>query len=203
MFKERLKEMAPLVLRLALALIFIYHGLEKVAPRANEWGASWATNFWKKQAEPPAEVIAKLSEYTPGQKKMESYKGEQVVMARDITRTVYNLDKASPPMGLGTHAVQLAVAWGELFGGAAMLLGVWTRLASVGLVVIQIGAIALVTGFRGFSFTEGGYEYNVALVAMCVALILTGSGPWAVDRIKYRSKPKVAVAAEKSVAAPV
>ena len=188
MFKERLKEMSPLVLRLALALIFIYHGLEKVAPRGNEWGASWASNFWKRQAEPPPELMAKLDEFATGQREMKSlYTSKDFLMARDVNKMVYSLENASPPGGLGTHIVQLAVAWGELLGGVALLLGVWTRLVSGGMLVIQIGAIALSTGLRGFSITEGGYEYNVALIAMCVALILTGSGPWAVERIRYRA----------------
>ena len=41
MFDEALRRntLVPLVLRLALAAIFIYHGLDKVSGKNNEWGA--------------------------------------------------------------------------------------------------------------------------------------------------------------------
>src|SRR5262249_7199983 len=71
--------------------------------------------------------------------------------------------------------VQLIVAWGEFAGGVALLLGFLTRLAALGEFVIQVGAIYVVTWVRGFSFAAGGgYEYNVVLLASCLALVLAG-----------------------------
>ena len=59
-----------------------------------------------------------------------------------------------------------------------------TRWAALGLIVIQIGAIYLVTWAQGFtSLQGGGYGYNVALIAMLVALVLAGGGALALDRL--------------------
>src|SRR5262249_18459737 len=73
------------------------------------------------------------------------------------------------------------VAWTELVGGLALAVGLLTRLAALGIGVVQVGAILLVTGQRefvhdlippgshtGFVFTSIGFEYNFALLAMCV-----------------------------------
>ena len=53
------------------------------------------------------------------------------------------------------------------------------------MIVVQVGAISMVTYARGFSSVGGafasGYEYNVALVAMCLPLALTGAGTLSVD----------------------
>ena len=81
---------------------------------------------------------------------------------------------------------QFLVAWGELLGGIAMLLGFLTRWAALGLVIIQIGAIATVTFAKGFSAGGGaGYEYNLALIGMCLALMLTGGGPVSADQLLF------------------
>jgi putative oxidoreductase len=86
---------------------------------------------------------------------------------------------------LQLHAsIQLLVAWGELLGGIALLLGILTRWAALGLIIIQIGAIYMVTWAQGFSSLQGGgYGYNVALIAMLLALVLLGGGAYAVDRL--------------------
>src|SRR2546430_1093004 len=95
---------APLVLRLALAAIFIYHGYMLVS---KDWGR---------------DALAGSGQPVP---------------------------------------VQVAVAWGQLIGGIAMLVGFLTRLAALGLIVIMGGAIALVHWEHGFSIQNHGYEYNV------------------------------------------
>jgi putative oxidoreductase len=84
--------------------------------------------------------------------------------------------------------LQLLVAWGELVGGVVLLLGFLTRWAALALILIQVGAICMVTGARGFAPTgETGYEYNVALVAMCLALVVLGGGTLALNRLFWRS----------------
>jgi uncharacterized membrane protein YphA (DoxX/SURF4 family) len=105
-------------------------------------------------------------------------------------------------------AVQVAVAWGEVLCGAACLLGLCSRLSALGMIAIMAGAIILVTGQRdftqidytvmpiqevrnpdaGFTRLAPGYEYNVAIIAMCVALIALGSGPYSLDRFLWRRK---------------
>ena len=63
-----------------------------------------------------------------------------------------------------------------------MLLGFLTRLAALGLIGIMAGAIARVHWEHGFNIVKGGYEYNMLIIVVCIALILTGPGSVAVDR---------------------
>ena len=91
-----------------------------------------------------------------------------------------------------TEATQMTVAWGEMVCGAAILFGLASRLAAIGLIVIQVGAIVLVTGEEfirseltkhGFEFRRPGFEYNVALIILCLAIMLLGSGVFSADHL--------------------
>jgi putative oxidoreductase len=95
------------------------------------------------------------------------------------------------PKLLTYNGVQFAVAWGELVGGAALVLGVLTRIAAAGMIAIQIGAIVLVTAARGFITAEGsGWEYNFILLAGCLALVFLGGGACAVDHLARAPQKK-------------
>src|SRR5262245_2337810 len=193
--------LAPLVLRLALASIFIYHGLEKIVPKENDWGSAWATEQWKQQAKPPKEVADTLDKFIidltgperePG-KEPPDPKGDPkaakqnaaavaVQDARVRVNLAYGQKAVALPSSLEVHWAQLAVAWGELLGGIALLIGFLPRIAALGLMIIQVGAIYTVTWERGFSFASGGgYEYNVAILAMCLAVVCLGGGPLSVS----------------------
>src|SRR5947209_14519970 len=50
---------------------------------------------------------------------------------------------------LQSHAVQLLVAWGEFLGGIALALGLLTRLAALGEMIIQVGAVYRYPSHRG------------------------------------------------------
>jgi uncharacterized membrane protein YphA (DoxX/SURF4 family) len=182
--------LAPLVLRLALAVIFIYHGNIKVFGPNADLGASWATQQWAAQSKIPADLLARVDQI-PDSKLDEETKTE---VKADLA-TSYARDASAPPEALTAwHWTQYAVAWGELVGGIALLVGILTRLAALGLIVIQVGAVWTVTGLHGFSVTRGGgYEYNLALIAMCLALVIMGGGTWAVDRFFRRSTTKAPV----------
>jgi len=179
--------LAPLVLRVALAVIFIYHGLGKVIGEGKDWGANWAVNAWRERSKPPKEAQDRLTEREEAQKDAE--KKEQARLAKAELEAAYN--KAAkedlPPEALSYHWAQLAVAWGEVLGGFALLFGLLTRVAAVGLLIIQAGAILTVTAARGFSFVRGGgYEYNLALIAMCLTVLLVGGGPFAIDNVVFK-----------------
>jgi len=195
----------PLLLRLTLAAIFIYHGVSKVASPQNDWGVSWATNMWQNQGAVPKAPMAELDkglkrlqdEETALKKDGEKLTGtdkeenarrveenaarqNEFRMAQEKIKTAFSASSTLPE-ALSYQGVQLAVAWGELLCGVAMLLGLLTRLAALGLIVIMIGAIYTVTGAQGFSGAAGGYEYNLAILAMCVVLIIKGAGTLSLD----------------------
>jgi putative oxidoreductase len=145
---ERKAELAALFLRLALAVIFLYHGLDKIMGRDHDWGAAWATKMWLNNP--------------------------------DVQRVGPDGDPVTP--GEMFPAVQLLVAWAEALGGAALAVGLFSRIAAVAMIIVQAGAIWLVTFARGFAGV-GGYEYNVALIVMCLAVLILGDGALAVDKL--------------------
>ena len=73
--------------------------------------------------------------------------------------------------------LQVLVSWGEFVGGLAILAGFLTPWAALGIIIIMLGAIITVHGKNGFNMMNGGFEYNFALIMMCLALIATGAGP--------------------------
>jgi putative oxidoreductase len=75
-----------------------------------------------------------------------------------------------------------AVATGaaEVFAGVASLLGVLTRPAALAVLVTQAVAIAKVHAKNGFDIAKGGYEYNLALMAIAAALLVAGPGIFSV-----------------------
>ncbi len=110
--------LAAIILRLSLAVIFLMHGLDKIV--FYDGGADWLN---RKFGRMPEELRTKPEkERTPTQ----------------------------IPTDLTMPAVQIAVAWGEFLGGLALALGMLTRLAAFGEILIQIGALVLVTAPFGF-----------------------------------------------------
>lgn len=114
-----------LLVRLALAVVFILHGWEKVA---------------------------------------------------DMAKTV----EAFGGMGFAPFWAYL-VAWVELLGGLAMLLGVWTKCVGYLLAIIMAVAIYVVKGMgMGLS---GGYEFNVVLLLIALGVAFAGPGELTIKKL--------------------
>lgn len=64
----------------------------------------------------------------------------------------------------------------EVLAGAMSIAGVFTRVAALAVLVTQGMAVAKVHGPKGFSNQEGGYEFNLALMAIAAGLLLAGPG---------------------------
>lgn len=152
--------LVSVILRLALAVIFLFHGLDKIVNGSG--GAGWVNR-----------VYGSLPETTDLKGANQRTQADQI------------------PTSMTFMGTQLAVAWGEFLGGLALAAGMLTRLAALGLIIIQIGAVVLVTAPRGFVFAKGGgYEYNMALIAMCLALLILGAGKWSVDALLLAQRRK-------------
>ncbi len=77
------------------------------------------------------------------------------------------------------HAIAAGAA--EAGGGALLALGAATPLGAALLTATMITAIQRVHGAKGPWVTDGGYEYNVVLIAAVLALAETGPGSPSVD----------------------
>jgi putative oxidoreductase len=126
--------LAPTILRLALATIFIFHGGQK----AFGWfgGKGWSATMTSLTAS----------------------------------------DGLNFPYWLAALGVLVEVA-----GAAGLLLGLFTRLAALGIFCAMLVAIYYVHFANGFS-GPGGFEYPFALAAMAFALVSIGGGRFSVDR---------------------
>lgn len=82
----------------------------------------------------------------------------------------------------------------ELLGGIALVFGLLTRLAALGLAFDMIGAILFVHLKNGF-FLPQGSEFALAMLAMSAALVFTGAGEFSLDALIGRQKGLVPTAA--------
>ena len=79
----------------------------------------------------------------------------------------------------------------EPLGSLALLLGLLTRWAAAGLGIIMVGAVyfaRFTLGASLFTSPQGtGLDYNLLLLAGCIALFAFGAGAWSVDAIRGRA----------------
>ncbi len=81
--------------------------------------------------------------------------------------------------GLGIPAA-LFFAWivalVETLGGAALLLGIFTRYAALLLAIDMLTALLVFHLPKGFSILNGGYEFVLLLLLGNISLLLSGAG---------------------------
>jgi putative oxidoreductase len=69
----------------------------------------------------------------------------------------------------------------EAGGGAMLAIGFLTPLASAAVIGVMNQAVRTVHWQKGFFSSNGGYEFNLVLVASAVALADLGPGEWSLD----------------------
>jgi len=217
-----------LILRASLAVVFLYHGLDKLLSPGSAWGTNWAAGFQQRESQPPPRTLEKLqhlptrawltteesaklqddvakadaAEAERLQQEADSLAAQRLRETADRLHHAYALESA-PSLPTFSFAVQYAVTWGEIIGGVALLLGILTRLAAAGMIVIQLGAIYFVTGPLGLTRGVGvGYEYNLCLIAMCLCLVIMGAGGWSIDHFLRWGRRTPAKQAEQQAQPP-
>lgn len=83
----------------------------------------------------------------------------------------------------GTLTVMNILAIAEPLGGIAVLAGLLTRWAGLGLAIIMLGAMQMkignvgIAGFAG----NGGWEFDAIIFAGCVMIMTMGAGKYSLD----------------------
>jgi putative oxidoreductase len=72
----------------------------------------------------------------------------------------------------------------EFFGGFALILGFLVRPAAAALAFAMLVAVFAVHFSKGFFLDKGGYEYALAMLAVSVSLVFSGSGRLSLDRVQ-------------------
>ena len=85
-------------------------------------------------------------------------------------------------------AATVLVAFIECFGGLALIAGFLARPSALGLIVVMVVAVAKVHWKNGFFLATqpgqaNGWEYNFALIAMALAVLIGGAGALSVDHL--------------------
>ncbi len=99
----------------------------------------------------------------------------------------------------GTMNIPTLIAFlviiGESLGALALIAGFLTRFSAASLAIIMGGAIALSHWQYGFFMNwfgkqaGEGFEFHLLVIAICVALTLSGGGKWSVDRAISKNVP--------------
>jgi putative oxidoreductase len=86
-------------------------------------------------------------------------------------------------LGLPATAAYLTI-FAEVVGGAAILLGLYTRLAALLSIPLLMGALWAHSG-NGWVFSAegGGWEFPLLLVVLAAAVAVQGSGPFALRKL--------------------
>lgn len=92
------------------------------------------------------------------------------------------VDHFADPFGLGSAFSLVLILLAEVVCSALVILGLWTRLATIPLIIGMAVIVFMVKGDAGFSEQELAVVYMLAFIV----LLFTGSGRFAVDRISFK-----------------
>jgi len=102
-----------------------------------------------------------------------------------LSATIQGFRKMNVP-----PAATVLAAFTECFGGLALIIGLLARPSAIGLIGVMLVAVAKVHARHGFflnlAMTPGrghGYEYNLALLAMALSILIGGAGVFSIDRL--------------------
>ena len=103
--------------------------------------------------------------------------------ALGITFLVHSIKKFDPSWqgwlvesaGLPAE-MQLPIALAEFIGGIFLLVGVLTRITGVVFSVILLGAIFHIRWENGFFVSQGGWEWDLVMLAAVLSIIAVGPG---------------------------
>ena len=92
------------------------------------------------------------------------------------------MDKFADPFGIGPAASLTLIVFAEVFCAALVVLGLWTRVALIPLIIGMAVIVFMQKGGEPFGEKELAFVY----LAMYAVLLFTGSGRFSIDRIKFQ-----------------
>jgi len=102
-----------------------------------------------------------------------------------------SVDMFTQDLGL-PHGLAVTAIVGETLAAAALVVGLLTRLAALGVLAVMVGAIVLVHAPHGFFMNWSGqqqgegFEYHLLAIGMALALVIRGGGAASLDRSLWR-----------------
>lgn len=102
---------------------------------------------------------------------------------------IHSLKKFEPSwqewlVGIGLPPeMQLPIALAEFIGGIVLIAGVMTRIAGAIFSVILLGAIFHIRWENGFFVSQGGWEWDLIMLAAVLFIIAVGPGKISLSRI--------------------
>ncbi len=105
---------------------------------------------------------------------------------------VHSLKKFDPSwqewlMSIGLPPeMQLPIALAELIGGICLVVGVLTRVAASIMAVILLGAIFHIRWENGFFVSDGGWEWDLIMLAAVLTIIVAGPGRISISHVAKR-----------------
>jgi putative oxidoreductase len=85
------------------------------------------------------------------------------------------------------EAMAYLVAYGELLGGIALILGVLTHWVAKLNILIMLGAIYFVHLANGYDGSKGGYEYQLLILAVSIFFAAYGPGKYNLEKCIKRN----------------
>ena len=82
----------------------------------------------------------------------------------------------------------IVAALSEFLGGAAVLVGLLTRLGALGIACVMGVAVFKVHLANGFFLSARGFEYPFVLLGCAISLIVAGGGTFSLDALMKRRK---------------
>ena len=79
--------------------------------------------------------------------------------------------------------MQLPIALAEFIGGILLISGVLTRITASILSIISLGAIFHIRWENGFFVSEGGWEWDLVMLAAQLSIIVAGPGRVSVSHL--------------------
>lgn len=77
----------------------------------------------------------------------------------------------------------LVASVSEVAGGVLFAVGLATPFAAFLMAAVMINAIATVHGAKGYWLSNGGYEYNLAILTVALGVAATGPGHFSLDAL--------------------